>query len=155
MFFSKRDDDRIMMSRSNVDDVLSTYSYHPFHLDEAEWPSVEHYYQGMKFEDPEIIESIRKAEHPADTAKLAKKHKRAIRRDWKKIKSTVMTRGVYIKCKSHPEVAEALLKTGDKNIVENSQFDYYWGCGRDGRGENMYGKVLMEVRDKLRSEATD
>jgi ribA/ribD-fused uncharacterized protein len=54
-----------------------------------------------------------------------------------------------MKCRSHAEVASALLKTGDKTIVENSQYDYYWGCGRDGRGENRYGKILMDIRTKL------
>jgi ribA/ribD-fused uncharacterized protein len=109
----------------------------------------------MKFELQEQREAIRGAASPADAARLAKKHRRQIRKDWKKLKSTVMTRGVYIKCRTHPEVAEALLNTRGTHIVENSQFDYYWGCGRDGRGENTYGMVLMEVRDKLRSEMTE
>ena len=68
------------------------------------------------------------------------------------MKETFMTRGVYIKCRAHAEVAEALLETGEQKIMESSQFDYYWGCGRDGRGHNAYGKVLMAVRDKLREE---
>ena len=50
-------------------------------------------------------------------------------------------------------LAEALLATGDNPIVENDQYDYYWGCGRDRRGDNTYGKVLMDVREKLRQEA--
>jgi ribA/ribD-fused uncharacterized protein len=63
-----------------------------------------------------------------------------------------MTRAVYIKCRTHPEIAEALLATGDQVLVESSNYDYFWGCGRDRRGENMYGKVLMNVREKLRDE---
>ena len=31
-------------------------------------------------------------------------------------------------------------------------YDYYWGVGRDGRGHNVFGKVLMAVRDKLMQE---
>ena len=64
----------------------------------------------------------------------------------------MMTRAVYIKCRTHEEVAAALLATGDQQIVESSQYDYYWGCGRDGRGHNAFGKVLMAVRDKLKQE---
>ena len=63
-----------------------------------------------------------------------------------------MTRGIYVRCRTHPELAEALLDTGDTKIVENSNFDYFWGCGRDRRGENRYGKVLMNVRARLREE---
>ncbi len=34
-------------SRSDVMNVLGTFSRHGFFLDEREWPSVEHYYQAM------------------------------------------------------------------------------------------------------------
>lgn len=104
----------------------------------------------MKFEDESIRTQIRDALRPEAAQKLAKKHHRRIRSDWKRIRDTIMTRGVYIKCRTHPDAAEALLATGDEKILENSQYDYYWGCGRDGRGENAYGRVLMEVRSKLR-----
>ena len=57
-----------------------------------------------------------------------------------------MTRAVYIRARSHPELAQELLNTGDQTLVENSQYDYFWGCGRDRRGNNTYGKVLMNVR---------
>ena len=66
-----------------------------------------------------------------------------------------MIRGIYIKCRTHADVAKALFETDDQKIVESSQFDYYWGCGRDGRGHNTFGKVLMAVRDKLREEASE
>jgi ribA/ribD-fused uncharacterized protein len=153
VIFSPAKQNVVYVSRSDVNSPLAAWSRHGFELDGAEWPSVEHYYQGMKFEDPTLRELIRGASHPRDAEALAKKNKRRIRRDWKTLKQTVMTRGVYIKCKAHPEAAEALLATGDKDLVENSQYDYYWGCGRDGRGENAYGKVLMRVRDRLREEA--
>jgi ribA/ribD-fused uncharacterized protein len=67
----------------------------------------------------------------------------------------MMTRAVYTKCRSHEDVARRLLDTGNKILVESNQFDYFWGCGRDRRGHNTYGKVLMDVRQRLREEATD
>ena len=149
MIFKPRPENDVLVSRQDVNNPLSSYSKFGFHLDDADWPSVEHYYQAMKFEDDAIREEIRQASHPMDTPKLSKQHKRQIRKDWDRIKVSVMTRGTYIKCRTHQEVASALLKTGDKKIVENSQFDYYWGCGRDGRGKNAYGKILMDIRQKL------
>jgi ribA/ribD-fused uncharacterized protein len=143
----------VYVSRQDVTHPLSSYSKFGFYLDDADWPSVEHYYQAMKFEDDAIKAKIRQAPHPLDASKLAKQHKKQIRKDWDKIKATVMTRGTYMKCQAHEEVANALLKTGDKNIVENSLYDYYWGCGRDGRGENIYGKILMDIRAKLSGSA--
>ncbi len=59
---------------------------------------------------------------------------------------------IHIRARSHPSLGEALIDTGDRLLVENSQYDYFWGCGRDRRGNNAYGKVLMKVRSKLREE---
>jgi len=153
MFFSGKQKSIHYLSRSDVDDPLASFSHHPFELEGAQWPSVEHYYQGMKFEDFGLREQVRSASHPKDTQAIAKQYKRQIRKDWNPIKQTIMTRGIYVKCRTHPEVAEALLNSGDLELVENSQYDYYWGCGRDQRGDNRYGKLLMQVRNKLREEA--
>ena len=150
MIFAPTPQDEIRITRTDALDPLASYSRHGFDLDGEHWLSVEHYYQAMKFEDESIRTHIRDAGRPEAAQKLAKKHRRRIRSDWKRIRDTIMTRGVYIKCRTHPDAAEALLATGDEKILENSQYDYYWGCGRDGRGENAYGRVLMEVRSKLR-----
>ena len=139
-------------SRSDVFNELGTFSHHSFQLEGLEWPSVEHYFQAMKFEDPRYRERIRQADHPKKARKLGRTRLKKRRSDWSRIKATVMTRGVYTKCRTHPDIARALLATGDRPLIENSNYDYYWGCGRDRRGTNMYGKVLMNVRDKLREE---
>lgn len=152
MFFDRPEPEPLYLSRSDDSHPLSSYSPHGFHLDETDWLTVEHYYQGMKFTDPDQCAAIRNTPSPEEARQLAEKHARAVRGDWKKIRETVMTRGLYIQCRTHPEVARALLGTGDQKIVETSQFDYFWGCGRDGRGHNTYGKVLMAVRERLRSE---
>ncbi len=152
MLFTPAGPEPLYVSRSDDSNPLSSFSGDGFHLDDAYWPTAEHYYQGMKFADPDQREAIRSAASPAEAMQLAKKHARAVRKDWKKIRQTCMTRGVYIKCRTHPDIARALLNTGEQKIVETSQFDYFWGCGRDGRGHNTYGKVLMAVREKLKSE---
>ncbi len=152
MFSSKSGPAPLYVSLSDPLDPLSSYSKHGFELDGDTWPSVGHYYQAMKFESNELRKIIRDAGHPAEAEKLAAKNKKVVRKDWKKVRETYMTRGIYIKCRTHSDVADALLATGDQKIVETSQYDYYWGCGRDGRGHNTFGKVLMAVRDRLREE---
>ena len=144
--------DAVYVSRSDPLNDFGTFSRHSLFLDGQEWPSVEHYYQAMKFDDAQYRERIRQADHPRKARKLGRSRWKKRRKDWKQIKVTVMTRGVYIKCRTHPEIAEALVATGEQVLVENSNYDYFWGCGRDRRGENRYGKVLMNVRDKLREE---
>jgi len=146
------DTEAIFFSRSDIFQDFGTFSRHGFVLEDLEWPSVEHYYQAKKFDDAQYRELIRRADHPKKARKLGRTRRRKRRPDWKNIKLTVMTRGVYIKCRTHPEIAAALLATADKVLVEDSNYDYFWGCGRDRRGLNNYGKVLMNVRAKLRQE---
>ncbi len=153
MFGPGDDSDAIYLSRTDVNEPLSSFSRFGFFLDDAEWPSVEHYFQAMKFEDSGYREEIRSAPHPKKARKLGRSRWRTLRADWPKIRKVIMTRAVYIRCRTHPEVAARLLETGNARLVENNAYDYYWGCGRDRRGRNTYGEVLMDVRRKLREEA--
>lgn len=152
MFFNNKESKRFTLSRIDPNHPLASYSKHAFELDGCDWPSVEHYYQAMKFGDLEYREQIRQTAHPADAAKLGKSKKHDRRKDWDKVKVTYMTRGTYIKCRTYPEVAQMLLETGDIEIAEISQYDYFWGSGRDMRGNNAFGKMLMGIREKLREE---
>jgi ribA/ribD-fused uncharacterized protein len=140
------------LSRADVNHPLASYSKLGFELDGASWPSAEHYYQGMKFAEAELRDAVRVADHPNKAKKIAEANKRLVRKDWNQVREVMMTRANYVKCRTHDAVAAALLATGDQKIIETSQYDYYWGCGRDGRGHNTYGKVLMAVRSKLRVE---
>ena len=153
MFGAPEDLDAIYLSRTDANEPLSSYSRHGFSLDGAEWPSVEHYFQAMKFEAGDHRETIRGAPHPGKARRLGRSRRRKLRADWAKIKRVVMTRAVYTKCRANPDVAERLLATGESRLVESNAYDYYWGCGRDRRGRNIYGQVLMDVRRKLREEA--
>ncbi len=151
--FPEINEDALFLSRSDTEELLGSFSAHAFYLDEQDWPTVEHYFQAFKFENTEYRDKVRSAETPEKARKLGSARFRKIRKDWKQTQVTVMTRGIYIKCKTHPKVAEALLATGDRKLIESSNYDYFWGCGRDRRGENNYGKALMNVRKKLLSEA--
>lgn len=150
--FGAKPEPGLRLSRRDPEHPLSTFYPAPFVLEEREWPTVEHYIQAMQYDDEGYQETIRQATTPAEAEKLGQSKKPGKRKDWERVREIYMTRGVYIRCRSHDVIADALLATGEKSIVENSQYDYYWGCGRDGRGDNTYGKVLMAVRDKLRSE---
>jgi len=150
--FSTEDQQALYFSRSDTDQHLGTYGAYPFSLDDSVWPTAEHYYQAMKFADPAYQEKIRLATTPAQARKLGRSRLKRIRRDWRNVKIAYMTRAIYTRYKTHAELGVQLSQS-DVKLVENSQYDYFWGCGRDRRGNNHYGQVLMNVRDKLRHEA--
>ena len=143
--------DALLLSMLDVTQPLSTCSKHGFPLDDAQWPSVEHYFQGMRFEDPALRAEILASDHPHDARKLGQKYRRKQRRDWSTVDRTFMNRGLWTKVQAHADVREALLATGERQIVENSQYDYYWGCGRDTRGDNHYGRLLMAIRERVQA----
>lgn len=153
--FPEEDDNALYFSRSDSSELLGTHFLQSFFLDDAEWPSAEHYFQAMKFEDSAYRERIRLAPTPQKARKLGRTKLKKIRKDWKKIRTTIMTRALYIRAKSHAKFSRYLLDTNQLRLVENSSYDYFWGCGRDRRGDNNYGKALMNVRQKLTMELAE
>lgn len=128
---------------------FSNFSRHGFELDGKYWKTSEHYFQAMKFEGTEYEDKVREARSPKEAANLGRRRDFPLRKDWEAIKDDVMRRAVLRKFQTHDKLSELLRATGNEDIVENAPSDYYWGCGADGSGKNMLGKILMEVRDKL------
>ena len=126
----------------------------------GEWKTSEHLFQAAKFVDPKIIEEIRQASdigmrQPKGVFWLANssdgKYKKEIRGDWFKINLPVMRWILEKKFINNELLKSMLIGTGNEELVENSGADdAYWGNGADGKGENKLGKVLMELREKLK-----
>ena len=129
---------------------FSNFSRHGVELDGEWWSTTEHYFQAQKFEDPEYRKKIRTAATPKQTAELGRSRKLPLRHDWEEVKDEVMYKAILKKFQTHPKLKELLLSTGDEEIVENAPGDYYWGCGKDGSGQNKLGQILMSVRQELR-----
>jgi ribA/ribD-fused uncharacterized protein len=96
-----------------------------------------------------IAEDIRSAPSAHEAFKIAQEHKDMRRRDWDAVKVTLMKRILHAKAAQHEYVARKLLATGDRELVENSWRDDYWGWGPNRDGQNMLGKLWMEVRAEL------
>jgi ribA/ribD-fused uncharacterized protein len=131
---------------------FSNFAPFPFELDGQEWPTSEHYFQAQKFEIAEYRERIRTAASPMLSARLGRSRKVPIRTDWEAVKLDVMRRAVRQKFRSHPALAALLLSTGDEPLIEAAPRDYFWGAGAKGTGQNWLGKILMELREELRTE---
>ena len=129
---------------------FSNFSQHGFELDGLYWTTSEHYFQAQKFVGTTHLEQIRQVKTPRDAARMGRDRKRPLRPDWEQVKDDIMRKAVLKKFETHSDIREILLSTNDEEIVENAPRDYYWGCGKDGSGKNMLGKILVEVRDILR-----
>jgi len=149
MFTAKTDSPKFHLSHMDTNSLLSSWSKHSIFIENLEWPSVEHYVQAMKYDDGPYREKIRNAEHPKSAKKLGESRWKKKRANWKSERELYMTRGIYTKCKAYPKIAEALLATGDQAILDTSNYDYFWGCGRDTFGKNRFGAILMDIRAKL------
>ena len=135
---------------------LSNFSRDPILVDNIKWPTVEHYFQAMKFpNDPERQERIRRARTPTEAKRIAWEKGAAIRRDWDEKRDQIMLRALRLKFLQHPTLKQALLETNAEELIEHSARDAYWGDGGDGRGLNSQGRLLMQVRDELRTDQNE
>lgn len=128
---------------------FSNFSRHGFELDDAWWPTSEHYFQAQKFAGTQYVEQVRQAKTPGEAAALGRRRDLPLCPDWEQVKDEVMYRAVLRKFETHTDIRAILLSTSDEELVENTTTDYYWGRGTNGTGRNMLGKTLMRVRQTL------
>ena len=129
---------------------FSNFALYPVKLDGQTWPTSEHYFQAQKFKDKAYKNKIRKAGSPIQAARLGRDRKQKLRRDWESVKVSVMRKALEAKFTQHDELKALLISTGDAKLVEHTANDSYWGDG-GGKGRNMLGKLLMELRETLNS----
>ena len=130
---------------------FSNFAHYEFEVNGIAWRTSEHFFQAHKFIDKEYFERIRMAISPMDAANLGRSRKIPIRPDWEEIKDDIMRQAVFEKFSQNTDIKNILIKTGEQEIVEATTIDYYWGCGNDGTGKNMLGKILMQTREMLKS----
>lgn len=133
---------------------FSNFADFPIQLKDREWPTTEHYFQAQKFAGTRHEEAIRLAGSPSAAARMGRERSRPLRRDWESVKDDIMREAVLAKFEQHPDLLSLLLSTGDAEIVEHTRNDSYWGDGGDGSGLNVLGRILVEIRERLRRMQT-
>ncbi len=129
---------------------LSNFYPSTFSLDGKNWPSVEHYFQAMKFpSDTNYQEEIRLASTAAKAKSMGASKEHPIRANWDLEREGVMAKALEAKFTQNEALKQILLKTGDAKLEEMSPSDSYWGIGR-GKGKNRLGVLLMNLRAKLK-----
>lgn len=117
--------------------------------------------KAIAFNDHEMTYKIMNSNNPSDAKKFGRKVKNFNDKEWDKVKEQIMFDVVFAKFNSNILLKKELISTNNKIIVEASPFDKIWGVGLDQnnpdildenkwKGQNLLGKVLMNVRNKLK-----
>ena len=130
--------------------VFSNFSSFKLLWKGYDWMTSEHAYHSEKFSDPDLIRQLKEARSAHDAMKLAYANKDKYRKDWDEVKLGIMKDILRAKVKQHPYAKKKLLDSGDRELIEDSWRDAYWGWGQNKDGENHLGKLWMEVRDEVR-----
>lgn len=113
---------------------------------EFTYPSVEHAYQAAKTTDKSLRRQMTHASTPSEAKKWGRKL--PLRPDWDDVKLGIMELLLRQKF-SKPNIAQALLDTGEAELIEGNWWnDTYWGIC-NGQGENQLGRLLMKLRKEL------
>jgi ribA/ribD-fused uncharacterized protein len=137
----------MILSNSRTPEWSWLSNFHPCDIsyDGLVYPSVENFYQSMKFSgelrrDFTSI-SASQSKSRADTMQVTTPN-------WMSYRHDVMRIGLRLKFQ-HSDLRIRLLDTGTEDIYHLSPWDLHWGINREMVGENVLGKMLMEIRDNL------
>jgi len=129
---------------------LSNFFGCPVVVDRIKFQSTEHAYQMFKTDDLEWRKKIRNAKSPGHAKRLGAAC--PMRPDWDDIKVDVMRKCIRAKFTQNEDLKAKLLATGDEHLEEgNTWSDRVWGTV-NGQGQNLLGKILMEIREELREK---
>lgn len=139
---------------NKIDNFMGAYAYLSNFYEVPVW------YKGIMFKNSEAAYQAQKMLNPDDkfnfkylSAKEAKKlgRKVELRPDWEDVKLKVMEEICLAKFTQNATLRNALILTGDAELIEgNTWGDKFWGCV-NGEGENNLGKILMKTREVLKN----
>jgi ribA/ribD-fused uncharacterized protein len=123
-------------------------------FDGETYPTAEHAYQAGKAAKKAVKQWVLSAPNPALVAMAAHGlYSWDVVPNWATIKFDRMRRVLLAKYQQHEDLRRLLLSTGEARLVEsaktNNAVNRLWG-EVNGKGQNMLGKLLMEIRAELR-----
>lgn len=125
------------------------------------------YEKALTFQDNKTASKILKSKTASDIQQLGREVTRFDDEEWGLHKTWIVKNGTYFKFTiSKTEIKgktlkQLLLDTGDRELVEATSGDRYWGIGYDSKNaeknradwaENIMGRILMCVRSRIRDE---
>lgn len=64
-------------------------------------------------------------------------------------REALMRKAIRYQMVQNPLLRRLLRDTGNAKLIEKAPWDDFFGTGRDGKGKNVHGKLLMEFRDEF------
>lgn len=129
---------------------LNNFKKSPMYVYDHWWKNVEAAYQAQKTFVKKEYNEILLASHPREARDLGQLV--TVRPDWDEVKVSVMYNCVLAKFVQNLDFRTRLFATGDEEIAEDSPIDSFWGLGPNGDGLNNLGKILVKVRNNLRTK---
>ena len=128
----------------------------PVVLENRKFPTAEHAYQAGKAKTPAVREWILSAPTPALVAMAGHGlYSWDVVPGWSRKKYDRMREVLKAKFTQYEDLRELLLSTGEARLVEvgrvDSPVNREWGEVK-GKGRNMLGRLLMELRADLRGQ---
>ncbi len=118
-------------------------------------------YQACRFPHrPDLQRMVIEQRSPMTAKMKSKPHRYETRRDWNRVRVAIMRWCLRVKLAQNAAAfRNLLLSTGDLAIVEESRRDDFWGANPidENRlvGVNALGRLLMELRELVKSEPQD
>eukprot|EP00731_Ephydatia_muelleri_P002188 Em0001g2188a len=133
---------------------FTNFAEYPIKIDGKTWPTTEHYFQAQKFVGTPYEEVVRTANSAREAFSLSRQPQASqwLRKDWEQVKVGVMYKALVAKFSQHSKLRATLLGTEDRELVEHTKNDGFWGDGGDGSGQNQLGKQLMRVRYDIQQQ---
>ena len=110
------------------------------------------YRKAMEMEMYSSAERIRKA-NTARGAQLIARREVETNKHWKDIKMSVMYELLQQKVKQCVTFRNDLIGSQGRPLIEDTTHEY-WGRGREGNGQNVLGRLLMTLREKIENSDT-
>jgi len=154
--FHKLDNERQVFFYEQDFYVLSNFSSFEVEWSGFTFKTSEHLYHWLRFTLSDlpgaqlIAGKVKNARSAHDAFKLAQQEQRFQVGDWDFQKIAFMREILREKANQHEYVRRKLLATDDRELIEDSWRDDFWGWGPNRDGQNMLGKLWMEIRAELR-----
>jgi predicted NAD-dependent protein-ADP-ribosyltransferase YbiA (DUF1768 family) len=143
---------------------LGNMSPFKVNYDGKEWLTVEALFQALRYDDESIREIIRSQKSPMGAKMKAKSFKErmvVIPTSEKDLENMKMC--VRLKVDQNSIIKEKILRTKEFEIIEDvanrpGERHLFWGAKKvngEWEGQNMMGKIWMEIRKELKKEETN